>query len=121
MFGPVFLIKSVLLGVSLAMDAFTVSVVSGMSEPRMPFSRKMKITGTFALFQFAMPMIGWICVHTIVEYFSAFRKAVPWIALILLSFLGIRMLFEAIMTKQIPTRRQVFTELNIKHRYNTTG
>ncbi len=34
---------------------------------------------------------------------------------------SVRMLFEAIMTKQIPTRRQVFTELNIKNRYNITG
>lgn len=34
---------------------------------------------------------------------------------------SIRILFEAIMTKQIPTRRQVFTELNIKNRYNITG
>ena len=91
----VFLFNSVLLGIGLAMDAFSVSVVSGLTEPRMSFSKKMRISGTFAAFQFAMPMIGWICVHTIAEYFTAFQKLIPWIALILLSYIGGKMLLEA--------------------------
>ncbi len=94
-FGPVFFANSILLGAGLAMDAFSVSVVSGLTEPDMPFSKKMTITGTFAAFQFAMPMVGWICVHTIMEYFTAFQKLVPWIAFILLSFIGGKMLLEA--------------------------
>ena len=47
----------------------------------------LRIAGTFAFFQIAMPLIGWICVHTIAERFAAFQKAVPWIALVLLLFL----------------------------------
>ena len=54
------------------------------------------IAGTFAGFQFLMPMIGWICVHTIVEYFKSFEKLIPWIALILLCFIGGKMLIEGI-------------------------
>ena len=54
------------------------------------------IAGVYAFFQFAMPMIGWICVHTAVEHFKAFDKFVPWISLILLLYIGGKMIFEAI-------------------------
>ena len=47
-----------------------------------------KIAGTFALFQAAMPMIGWVCVHTIVELFASFETLIPWIALALLGYIG---------------------------------
>ena len=66
--------NSILLGLGLAMDAFCVSLVSGMKEPHMPKSRMLNIAGTFAGFQFAMPMIGWICVKTIADTFQEFQK-----------------------------------------------
>ena len=43
-----------------------------------------------------MPMIGWICVHTIVEKFQAFEKFIPFIALILLVYIGGKMLLEGL-------------------------
>ena len=46
-----------------------------------------------------MPMIGWICVHTVAEHFSAFEKMIPWIALILLLYIGGKMLIEGIVQK----------------------
>ena len=54
------------------------------------------IAGTFAAFQAIMPMTGWLCVHTVVEYFRTFEKFIPWIALILLSFIGGSMLKSGI-------------------------
>jgi len=89
-----FIINSALLGIGLAMDAFSVSLANGLHEPVMPRKRMCMIAGVYAFFQYAMPMIGWICVHTIAEIFSAFEKAVPFIALALLSFIGIKMLLE---------------------------
>ena len=77
-----FFANSILLGVGLAMDAFSVSVANGLNEPRMRLGRMSLIAGTFAFFQWFMPMAGWICVHTIVQYFRAFEKAIPWIALV---------------------------------------
>lgn len=91
-----FLMNSVLLGVGLAMDAFSVSLANGLNEPRMKKGRMSLIAGVFAVFQAAMPMIGWICVHTIMQYFKMFEKAIPWIALILLSYIGGKMLIEGI-------------------------
>ena len=80
----VFLMNSVLLGVGLAMDAFSVSLANGLNEPKMNRKRMCLIAGVFAIFQAVMPMIGWICVHTIMQCFKMFGRLIPWIALILL-------------------------------------
>ena len=54
------------------------------------------IAGTYGFFQIIMPLIGWVCVHTITEVFSVFRRFIPWVALALLLFLGIRMIIESL-------------------------
>lgn len=95
----VFILNNLLLGVGLAMDAFTVSLASGLNEPDMKAPRMCGIAGTFGFFQAAMPMIGWICVHTIMEKFEAFGKYVPWIALVLLLYIGGKMLIDGIKAK----------------------
>ena len=94
-----FFFNSALLGVGLAMDAFSVSLANGLNEPGMRRRKICIIAGTFAFFQALMPMIGWVCVHTIVQYFRSFEKWIPWIALILLLFIGGKMLIEGIRHK----------------------
>ncbi len=93
-------IKSEALGIGLAMDAFSVSLANGLNEPYMTKRKMCGIAGIFAFFQAAMPMIGWVCVHTIVRYFRAFQKFVPWIALALLLFIGGQMIREAFSRKE---------------------
>jgi putative Mn2+ efflux pump MntP len=97
--NALFFFNSVLLGVGLAMDAFSVSLANGLNEPTMKKKKMCGVAGVFALFQAIMPMIGWICVHTIIQYFSAFEKFIPWIALVLLLFIGGKMLIEGIKSK----------------------
>lgn len=89
-----FLINSILFGVGLAMDAFSVSVAAGLQSPHMSKGRMLRIAGTFSFFQIAMPLIGWFCVRKTAERFALFERAVPWIALVLLFFLGGRMIAE---------------------------
>ena len=96
----IFFFNSILLGVGLAMDAFSVSLANGLNEPKMKISRMSMIAGVFGGFQAAMPLIGWVCVHTIVVYFEIFEKFIPWIALILLLFIGGKMLVETIFHKE---------------------
>ncbi len=91
----IFFLNSILLGTGLAMDAFSVSIANALSESTMKKSRMCFVAGVYAFFQFAMPMIGWICVHTIVEYFSKFEVLIPWIALALLLWIGGKMIWEA--------------------------
>lgn len=90
-----FFFNSILLGVGLAMDAFSVSLANGLHEPQMGARKMCGIAGVFGFFQAAMPMIGWICVHTIVQYFQVFEKFIPWIALFLLCYIGGSMLVES--------------------------
>lgn len=91
-----FFIESIMLGAGLAMDAFSVSLANGMNEPKMGKGRAVLIAGTFAGFQFAMPMIGWILIRTLMEVFGFMKKLVPWTALFLLLFIGGKMLYEGI-------------------------
>lgn len=94
-----FFVNSAMLGVGLAMDAFSVSLANGLNEPCMKKKKLLGIAGVFAVFQGLMPMIGWVCVHTILQYFKAFEILIPWIALILLAFIGGKMLLEGIQNK----------------------
>ncbi|MBR5869339.1 MAG: manganese efflux pump [Clostridia bacterium] len=91
-----FFFNSALLGIGLAMDAFSVSLANGLNEPCMKKGKMAGIAGMFAFFQALMPMLGWICIHTIVQYFTAFEKLIPWIALALLGYIGGKMLWEGI-------------------------
>lgn len=92
----IFFFNSVLLGFGLAMDAFSVSLANGLNEPDMGHKKMCGIAGVFAFFQAVMPMAGWICVHTVVQYFQTFSNFIPWIALILLLFIGGKMLMDGI-------------------------
>ncbi len=94
--GFMFFFNSVLLGVGLAMDAFSVSLANGLNEPQMKKSRMCGIAGVFAFFQALMPMVGWVCIHTIVNTFQVFEKLIPWIALALLGYIGGSMLREGL-------------------------
>ncbi len=89
-----FIANSILLGIGLAMDAFSVSVANGLNNTNMKKSNKFIIAGTFAFFQFIMPLIGWYLVTRIAEKFEKFQKFIPWIALFLLLFIGIDMIIE---------------------------
>lgn len=91
-----FIITSVLLGVGLAMDAFSVSLANGLNEPKMKIGRTTFMAGIFAFFQALMPLIGWVCVHTVLQIFGALERFIPWIAMILLGYIGGKMLIEGI-------------------------
>ena len=93
--GIAFFVKSILLGVGLAMDAFSVSLVAGLNEPGMKKRKMSLVSGTFAFFQALMPMLGWVCVHTVLECFEAVQKFIPIIAFLLLTYIGVKMIIES--------------------------
>lgn len=95
-FSISFVITSIMMGVGLAMDAFSVSMANGLNEPNMKARKMLLIAGVFGAFQALMPLIGWVCVHTVVQYFKAFEKFIPWIALALLLYIGGKMLIDGI-------------------------
>lgn len=96
-----FFFNSILLGVGLAMDAFSVSVANGLNEPNMKNGRLLGIACVFSGFQFAMPMLGWLCVSTIAQQFEAFEKCIPWIALLLLGYIGGSMIYDCVKRRGV--------------------
>lgn len=92
----VFFFNSFLLGVGLAMDAFSVSLANGLREPKMARRKMCVVAAVFGLFQALMPLLGWLCVHTMLEHFRSFEKFIPWIALALLGWIGGKMLLEGL-------------------------
>jgi len=84
------------LGLGLAMDAFSVSLANGLHEPKMKTPRILEIAGTFAIFQGIMPLLGWICVHTVLQYFEMLGKFIPWIAFALLGYIGGKMIWDGV-------------------------
>ena len=105
--GISFFVTSIMLGTGLAMDAFSVSLANGLNEPTMKKSRMFGVAGIFSGFQFAMPMIGWICVSTVARLFGAFEKFIPWVALILLGYIGGKMLYEGIKCKEAEEEKPI--------------
>ena len=87
---------AVLLGAGLAMDAFSVSLANGLADRNMKTGRMLMIAGTFAGFQFALPVIGWFFVRSAEEKLEWFGALVPWIALGLLLYIGGKMIREGI-------------------------
>lgn len=97
-----FVFNSVLLGIGLAMDAFSVAMANGIRESKMSGAKMCGIAGIFSVFQGLMPLIGWICIHTVVQYFQSFQALIPWIALGLLGYIGGKMLYEGIKSQSCP-------------------
>ena len=101
-----FYTQSAILGMGLAMDAFSVSLANGLREPKMGRARLGEIAGVYAFFQYLMPMIGWICVHTVVEAFTSLERIIPWIAFALLGWIGGKMLYEGLRERRAESAAQ---------------
>ena len=97
-----FIINSVLLGFGLAMDAFSVSVADGMSG-KLGRVKRISIAGVFGFFQFLMPLAGWLILRLAEEQFHIVYKFVPYAALIILTYLGVKMIAGCIKNKNNET------------------
>lgn len=106
-----FVLTNLLLGVGLAMDAFSVSLANGLAEPKMSVPRMAGIAGIYAFFQALMPMTGWFCVHGALSYFTIFSRFIPYIALALLLYIGGEMLIEGIRNKEKSEEEKITVQL----------
>lgn len=88
-----FILQSIALGAGLAMDASAVSMSNGLNEPKMRWRKMLLIAATFAIFQALMPIIGYFAGHAFIDYIGPY---IPWIALVLLTLLGGKMIFDGV-------------------------
>ena len=90
-------IELFVIAIGLAMDAFAVSVSSGVVIKKMHVRHAMKIAAFFGGFQALMPYIGWEIGKLASDYVKCCDH---WIAFILLSFIGGKMIYEAKWCKE---------------------
>ena len=93
---PSFILNSILLGVGLAMDAVSVSVANGLEDPGMSRKKSFGIAGTFASFQWLMPMLGWFFVTFLLSLFRVIAPFLPFVSLALLLYIGGKLALEGI-------------------------
>ena len=76
----------------LSMDAFAISITSGLIIKRLKITYALRIAFFFGLFQAIMPIIGWLAGITLKNFISGTDH---WIAFGLLSFIGCKMIYES--------------------------
>lgn len=91
------IVSILLLGVGLSMDACAVSISNGLANKKISIKEALLIALTFGIFQMVMPLIGYFVGSL---FTNLIVKIVPYIALVLLSFLGIKMIVESIKSRK---------------------
>jgi len=86
------LITILLIALSLAMDAFAVSIAHGMAIRKRRAATGLAIAFSFGFFQALMPVVGWLAGLTFIELIANFDH---WLAFGLLSFIGGKMIYSA--------------------------
>jgi len=86
------IIQLIVLSVSLALDAVSVSVAGGVEVKQAKLKHAVRIAFVFGLFQAMMPLLGWKVGNTLTFAVSSYA---PWIAFILLTGIGLIMIREA--------------------------
>lgn len=80
-----------LIALALSMDAFSVAMALGAAGRKVPSIAVIRLATAFGIFQFVMPILGWLLGKTVVSYISDYDH---WIAFALLTIVGIRMIKE---------------------------
>jgi putative Mn2+ efflux pump MntP len=87
------MLSIILIAIGLSMDSFAVSVTNGLTIRDLNVKRVLLISFSLAIFQAVMPLIGWFAGIGIEQYITEFDH---WIAFVLLSFIGIKMIYEGL-------------------------
>ena len=91
------LVEIFLVGVGLSMDAFAVAICKGLAMPRVNRKQTLLIGLYFGVFQAVMPLTGWLLGS---QFARRVTKMAPWIALVLLAWIGGSMIRESLSKKE---------------------
>ena len=105
------ILSIIFIAIGLAMDCFAVSIAQGLDidirntkhQPRV-----LLMAALFGLFQGGMPLIGYFAGTLFADFFSRYA---PWIALLLLAFIGGKMIFESLTEKKEEEKHSNWTLL----------
>ena len=90
------LVEIFLVGVGLSMDAFAVAICKGLAMPRVNRKQTLLIGLYFGVFQAVMPLTGWLLGS---QFACHVTKMAPWIAFVLLAWIGGSMIRESLSNK----------------------
>ena len=91
------LLEIFLVGIGLSMDAFAVSICKGLAMPAVNKKQALLIGAYFGVFQALMPLAGWLLGSQFARHVT---KLAPWIAFVLLAWIGGSMLRESLSKKE---------------------
>lgn len=90
-----------LIALSLSLDAFSVSIIDGLTINDLNKKRMLFICLTFGVFQALMPLIGHLVGLTFIQYIEDYDH---WLSLVLLAFVGLKMVYDGV--KEIIEKRK---------------
>lgn len=102
------ILEVLLTGVGLSMDAAAVGMTNGLNEPKMRLTKILLIALFFGVFQGVMPLIGYFAGTLFAE---AVASIAPYVALVLLGFIGGKMIYEAL--KKSKEEEETFKNLGV--------
>ncbi len=86
------------------MDAFAVAISAGAYYVKTTNGQRFRLSFHFGLFQFLMPIIGWFLGVEIVELIDEYDH---WIAMIILSIIGIKMIYDGINNSENLVKKDI--------------
>jgi putative Mn2+ efflux pump MntP len=104
------ILSIVLLAVGLAMDAFSVAIVTGFSIDSVSISQASKMSVNFGAFHTFMPIVGWLAGSTVVWLIADYDH---WVAFLLLVFVGGKMIYEALSSEERIEPSKVLSDVNL--------
>lgn len=107
------IIKSFMLAIGLVVDTFSISIINGISYKEKRRGKKAIQASIFAIIQGSFPLLGYIALVYFSSKLSFIKVVAPYISLILLSYLGIKLIIEAKNTEEIEERKDTLTLLKI--------
>ena len=94
-------IELVMISLGLSTDAFVVAICAGLTMKKMSVKKTLIIGLYFGIFQAGMPVIGYILAMQFSDKVGAYS---PWIAFVLLSFLGVKTIIGAFKKESRPCK-----------------
>jgi len=94
----------IFIAIGLSMDSFAVSISNGLTIKNLELKKSILIATSLALFQALMPLLGWYLGSNIEQYI---KEIDHWIAFSLLSFIGIKMIYESRMEQADETKNSI--------------
>ncbi len=117
------ILQIILLGIALSMDAFAVSVTDGLTYTDIDKKKSFFIAGVFGVMQALMPLLGFWLVEGIsvlvgetggAQAGKIMSEVVSWVAFVLLLFIGIKMIVEAVKEMKKPQEEKTLKKFSYK-------